>query len=460
MRTFARRSFTSHFAKVVVSLAVVGGSSLLMASPAAACFHGDPAETHCYAIAEWPNVSIAETLIDANTSKAEVPEAAGTEYNGTFYEPREQDEEWSDFPPHMGINEWIEVGDTTGYIWDKKFESSPVFYEADQSWSYPTMNAKNYNEVDYPTQSPGTGWWDATTYTENSGSWCATIQSTDAFCFPGLKQYASDLQDGLEYAANNDPERNGGAYATNTGQVIGYAKNSAGSVTQWTGAHLRYIDEAGDPWPPAGSWGVCGKLNALGQGNGAITVEAPAWLDWPECSSAAEFSNDVATAPTKVAAGKTTEETLAAFGAPKPTAPGLMAGYSAPSSGDATLSLSGVEGVAKEIAGDDAGDSAPERVRSVLGTSLDSALAVAAPGVKGPQEISAGIAAWDQSSTDVITMDGGFVLGNAPRPASESPPSGHVLSIVIDAHTGTVDAVSLGGTEPDLATLGAVRQLG
>ena len=80
-----------------------------------------------------------------------------------------------------------------------------------------------------------------------SGSWCATFQGAHAFCFPGLYRYAKQVEDGLEYTANNDPERDEGSYATNQGQVVGYATNSSGKVTQWTGGTLWYIDEAGDP---------------------------------------------------------------------------------------------------------------------------------------------------------------------------------------------------------------------
>ena len=433
------------------------GGSLFTAGPAAAC----SSEVHCYAISEWPGVSIKNVLVDAHTSLAEVPEGAGT----SKYGPREQDETWSDFssdPYNSNIRTWIEVGDTTGFIGTREFKHSPVFFEADESWYYPTYNYPNFTEVDYPSQEPGGNWWDADTYTENSGSWCAWIDETDVFCFPGLEQYANHLQDGLEYAANNDPERNGGAYAKNTGQVIGYAENSSGVVSQWTGGHLVYGDEPGDPWPPAGAWGVCGNLGALGQGNGAITVEAPAWLDWPECSSAAEYRTESLLAPKQVAsAGKTPAEILAAFGAPKPTAGSPLAGYSAPSSNSASLTSGELEARAQEIASSYGGDStSPERVRSVMDEPLSSALAVAVPSVSPPQQETAGMSAWEQSSTDVISMDGDFSLGAAPRPAGAQAPEGHVLTVVLDAHTGNIDAIALNGTDPTLASLGTVHTLG
>ncbi|MGD1058822.1 MAG: hypothetical protein ABR992_15565 [Solirubrobacteraceae bacterium] len=467
MRANIRRTRTAWHARITrrvgfaaITAAIALGGSLVAASPAAACFD-DVNETHCYAISEWSGVSIKETLIDAHTSEASVPEAAGDRNGPKGYEPpREQDEQWSAFPSdpyNSAIGSWIEVGDTTGYVAKGDFSSVPIYFEADESWSYPKYNYPNFNEVNYP-ESPGSGWWDATTYTENSGSWCATFQGAHTYCFGGLIQYANHLQDGLEYAANNDPERDGGAYARNQGQVIGYATNSSNQVTQWTGGRLRYADEAGDPWPPAGSWGVCGNLNALGQGNGAITVEAPAWLDWPECNANAEYSYtaNVAVAPKQVAAGKSSDETLAAFGAPEPTAPPFLSRYKAPAAASATLSAGKLDSLATEVAAS-YGESSPERTQTVEGATLKSALAVAVPGVTPPEQPSPGISEWEQSSTDVITMDGEFSLGTVPRPAGEQAPKGQVLSIVVDAHTGVVDAISLTGSAPNLAELGVVR---
>ncbi len=207
--------------------------------------------THCDAVSIWgPGLSIKETLIDAHTSEASVPETAGDRnYKEGYEPPREQDEQWSSFPSdpeNKNIGSWIEVGDTTGYIAKGVFTSVPVYFEADESWYYPKYNYPNFNEVNYP-ESPGSGWWDATTYSESLGSWCATFQGAHAFCFPGLYRYAKQVEDGLEYTANNDPERDEGSYATNQGQVVGYATNSSGKVTQWTGGTLWYIDEAGDP---------------------------------------------------------------------------------------------------------------------------------------------------------------------------------------------------------------------
>ncbi len=113
--------------------------------------------------------------------------------------------------------------------------------------------------------------------------------------------------------------------------------------------------------------------------------------------------------------------------------------------------------LASEIAASYGGDASPERVQTVEGVPLKSALAVAVLGVAQPEQQSPGISEWEQSSTDVITMDGNFALATAPRPAGDHAPEGHVLSVVLDAHTGTMDAISLNGSDPNLAELGPVH---
>jgi hypothetical protein len=434
---------------------------LLMASPASACYYANGG--HCWAQAEWANLSIKETLIDAHTSLASVPKTSGYKApNGLYFGPREQDETWSIFsdPYNSNLIGWIEVGDTAGQITPSEFVQSPAYFEASQSWSYPEWQKENFTYVNIPGPGPGTAWWDATTYTQNLGSWCATLQGTDLFCFPGLAQYANILQDGLEFAANNNPEADGGAYAENEGQVIGYAVNSSGQVSQWNGAHLQYKDgQPGDPWPPAGAWGVCGKLNALGQGNGAITVEAPAWLDWSECSPGPIEWLSAAAGPAGAieASNQTPEQLLNDFGAPPPTAPAPLEAYLPPSS--PTLTTSSVLSRASQIATEEGDEPSPTSVRAVMNVPLDSALGVAAPGATTPQSPSATMSAWLHSGSDVITMHGHFTLVTTPHPSQAANPSGAQLTLILDAHTGQLDAMHLGGAEPEIAKLGAVSVL-
>jgi hypothetical protein len=452
------------------------GTTATIPSTAFGCYYANGG--HCYALSEWSGVSIENTLIDAHTSLAFVPEGAG--YHKTkkkYILPREQDETWTNFrtdPENKKLFSWIEVGDTTGGTY-AGWQPSPIFFEASQSWYYPTLNAANYTEVDYPEQKAEGGWWDATTYTENLGSWCATIQGVDLFCFPGLEQYGNYLQDGLEFAANNNPEADEGQYAENQGQVIGYATNSSGEVTQWLGGRLVYIDQQkGDPWPPAGAWGVCGTLGALGQGNGAITVEAPAWLDWPDCSPGeirftSPLAEGAAPGTTETieseehkavpAAGKTSEELLAAFGAPKPTSPAPFSTYRPPSPQSATLTESELRSKALEIANVYGEDPTPSRIRAVMDIPLGLGLATAMPHLSPPQSISYGMLAWEKSGADIVSMDGEFVLESAPRPPQAQAPAGQVLTVALDAHTGAIDAIDLGAVDPALDAVGSVRTL-
>jgi hypothetical protein len=467
---------------------LAAGASLLMASSASACWYAN--QGHCYAISEWEGVKVELTLIDADTIESSVPEQAG--YYGPESEipPRVQDEEWTGFNSSADKTKydgWIEAGDTTGGT-PAGFKASPIYFEASNSWYYPNLQKVNYTEVDFPGPGPGSGWWDAITYTEESGSWCASIEESELFCFPGLERYGNRLTDGLEYAANNDPSADEGWYARNQAEVIGYDQNSAGEVTQWLGAHLQYADEQeGDPWPPAGAWGVCGSLNAKSQGNGAIRVEAPAWIDWGECSpgpirwsgsreaeegaadapsaegsdlptlaapqpsSAVQREQQTATRAAAEATSKGGEATaiLESFDAPTPTAPAPLAGYVAPTS--QPLSRAAILARASAIARKDTQDAEASYLESLEDVSLAEAVPIASPGATDPTEPSPEVAEWLKSETDIVVENGSFTIAAAAgggAKASEATVSGKYLTLVMDRHSGAVDAVRISSAKP------------
>jgi hypothetical protein len=427
--------------------ALVTGLGLLAASPASACFYSN--EGHCYALAVWEPVSIEETLIDGHTIESNVPAGAGC-YPGCKESAFVDNEEWSVFRNSEDTSEfpgWIEEGDITS-----KGETKPRYFEASNSWYYPKRvkgRELNFTKVVIPGEGPGYGWWDATTYTEESGSWCATVEGEHLFCFPGLERWSNALEDGMEYAANNDPERDGGAYATVQGEVIGYAKNTSGHVTQWEGGKLKYGDgEPGDPWPPAGAWGVCGHLNIKGQGRGSIYVLAPAWINWPECSTA-RGGEEIVTRPTSAATsqqevGGPAAGVLEAMGAPAPTAPAPLENYKAPTG--PTVSLAEIR---SRVAAS-ATQNTITSTETMTGIPLSKALAMA--GASAPHEESSGMKEWLKSETDVTTETGEFALseGTYPNGAGTGPGTGKYLTVVTDAHTGEVDIVHLGSSKPEL----------
>jgi hypothetical protein len=445
MRTHSRRFLASHFGKIAVSIAVGMGGSLLAASPASACFYTN--EGHCYAVSVWKSVSIAETLIDAHTIESNVPAGAGC-HPGCKETAFVDNEEWSLFLNSEDTSDWpgwIEEGDIT-----TQGNTKPKYFEASNSWYYPKKahgSELNFNKIILPGEGPGYNWWDATTYSEEGGSWCDTIEGEHLLCFPGLEKWSNQLEDGLEYAANNDPERDGGAYATVQGEVIGYAKNSHHVTTQWEGAKLVYADnEPGDPWPPAGAWGVCGHLNEKGQGQGAIFVVAPAWLNWPECST--DQGEDVIANPAGVApqqaVGGSAAEVLKEVGAPAPDAPAPLENYKAPTG--PTMPLAEIQ---SRVAAS-TGQNTVTATETMTDVPLSKALAIAAPGVSAPREESSGMKEWLKSETDVTTETGDFTLSEGTYPDGVGPASGKYLTVVTDAHTGEVDIVHLGSSRPEL----------
>lgn len=67
----------------------------------------------------------------------------------------------------------------------------------------------------------------------------------------------------------------------------------------------------------------------------------------------------------------------------------------------------------------------------------------------------------EKSEVVVVTLHGQFTLTNAPVPNGHSAPTGSLLTLVIDAHTGWIDARELTNTpSPGIAALGAPRTLG
>lgn len=77
-----------------------------------------------------------------------------------------------------------------------------------------------------------------------------------------------------------------------------------------------------------------------------------------------------------------------------------------------------------------------------------------------PAPASATAAAIEASEVDVITMHGHFTLTNARVPPGEPAPEGSVLTVVVDAHTGELEARGVSEEEDSgLAALGKATVL-
>ncbi len=110
----------------------------------------------------------------------------------------------------------------------------------------------------------------------------------------------------------------------------------------------------------------------------------------------------------------------------------------------------------REAAG--AEDASPSDVRAV-DASLKSALAIDPHNVV-PSAPDPGVAALEASAVVVVSMHGSFTLTNGRVPPGEPAPTGSVLTLILDAHTGQMEGRALTDEEePGLAGLGALRAL-
>jgi hypothetical protein len=121
--------------------------------------------------------------------------------------------------------------------------------------------------------------------------------------------------------------------------------------------------------------------------------------------------------------------------------------------------LAAVEGPARLIAAEcDEPSVSMEVAKGTWGASL----AVTEPELTPPTIIDprTGLP-WTESPVYVASMRGHFVDSNAPVPAGSPAPSGTVLTVTVDAMSGSVVGIVLtSGQAPDLQSLGSVTDVG
>jgi hypothetical protein len=119
---------------------------------------------------------------------------------------------------------------------------------------------------------------------------------------------------------------------------------------------------------------------------------------------------------------------------------------------------------ARTFAAGQAAEPAPSSQQSVLASSRrDAILAVNTSQTQLPANPSPAMDQWLNAPAYVEVLHGHFTLGGAPHPPGADAPTGSALSLVIDAHTGQVSAITLRDRGPDTAALshlGTVRSVG
>lgn len=129
--------------------------------------------------------------------------------------------------------------------------------------------------------------------------------------------------------------------------------------------------------------------------------------------------------------------------------------YQAPT--EPLRSDSEIAGVARQAAAV-ASEPSPSDMRAV-NTTLRSALTVN-PRETLPPAPNASTEAFEKSEVVVVTMRGQFTLHTASVPAGQSAPTGSVLTLILDAHTGKIEGTELANTEAQgISALGTSRPL-
>lgn len=144
------------------------------------------------------------------------------------------------------------------------------------------------------------------------------------------------------------------------------------------------------------------------------------------------------------------------------------AGESAPAPGASGVVTSGPElspadadTLARSFAASQADDSNPSSQVAVKGERA-AAQAAVMRGSNLPESAPGALKSWYGSNVYVESLHGNFTLSTAPVPDGESVPTGHALTLIIDAHTGQVSSIALtenGPSRESLEHVGSVRQV-
>lgn len=133
-----------------------------------------------------------------------------------------------------------------------------------------------------------------------------------------------------------------------------------------------------------------------------------------------------------------------------------MNGYQAP-----TGPLVGVQAVLAiaPTAAKNAGDPAATGIAAVQ-TTVAKGLAAMSPSYQGPTGASPGLAAYMNNPAYLVVMHGHFALPTSSLPSGGAHPTGTVLEVLIDAHSGHAESLSLSkAVATPLSRLGAVTAL-
>lgn len=376
-----------------------------------------PNNDHCYAIAYWmmgPEYEkVQGQYAGVTISQVAVPGAASGD--------RINNEMWTAFGPGTY---WIENGIYVGHEYGT-FDKTGDTTSTEPLWFYALKAQIGYIERDY-TYGPsvGSGWW-IYNLAEGNNTWCVYFDNAQAACYDpsGFETYSKDIEEGLEDYYNETAP-------VNNGTMIGEG--------EWTDATWHSWNQASYYASP----GFCAeKPNNPDYALGSLVYStAP-------CEGAAALLNsgsETTTRPQSLTSGTVP----AVIPGAAPVAPS----YSTPSGpAKSTAELMTVAvGVAVE-----AGD-AKATLAGGVKTSLGMMTASLAPyvGASGASPLST----YDSSEVAWVELHGSFKLAHAAVPQGQSEPTGTVLDVGVDAHTGRVDLIALTNSDKtsQMGSLGAM----
>lgn len=342
-------------------------------------------------------------------------------------------EQWTLFSTET--EPWVEVGDTTGIYYfegEKHYTGVPLYF-----WAYYPDGKKPYTGAQewYLTTGPGLGqWFEATEVAEGDDGWCAKINNIEMGCGGGFSEYATWIESGLEIDAEIPPED---LNNTNSATSEIYELNLEGHL-------IEPAVKTPKPKTPGVTW--CYQWPVDGHAT---------WFDYgtgpPPCSSGQETTNTIALA------GRSLEAGDALAWAPTIEAAEPEETYET-STGPELSSTQLVSDADRVV--DAEGDSMPKYAELVR-TTLGQAASVVDPSFSVASS-SPGMSRWWNSDVAVVVLHGDFSVPSAAMaPRAEGVPSGTVLDLIVDSHTGALDSIRIDDKAPvSLDSLGLVDDVG
>jgi hypothetical protein len=465
-----RRGAMAYAARGGVLAVIICGVGLL--APASEAFYAgpfssceqstSPTNKHCYAIADWYMRDGYSSGVNGATLQLVDEESSVPGWKSGDFATNEM---WTAF--HDIPNSWVESGEVTG-VYSGSATKPIAFY------AFQNQVSSSFRFFAAPANVPaGSYFWVENLYVGN-GIWDSYIEGAGPFqMVVNLPGGADRPQDGLEMTASN---------ISNWGV-------SREPVWEAPSGHWQYgwydpystASRGAYGWQNFGNWAGNNTAPTCAMPTG--TPGAVEWTSWPypnpnQTSCFTGDNNNFGDIVTKggVSLSSAAEsESSATLQVPVPPAeppatplgqqPAVAASDwpTPPVQSGSALSLDQLKSRVLAIASLQ-GDAEPSDIQAVSTNRGDALQATndgaALPNTSGSQVWAGPLKTWYGQQAYVVTAHGHFT-GDVPTPAGSTGPTGTVLTLVLDAHSGAVSMLGIDKTGPStsLGNLGAVKGL-